>query len=90
MDESNDHESHQRVLFDLDGFNNRLIGSVRVREAPTSREVSQVGQVTLEDVPAARTFMSKERHTSVTAQDLSERWHIGVGQAMETLKRTTQ
>ena len=83
-----DPEPHQQVLYDLDGFNDRLVGSVRVMEAPIS--ISQVGQVILDDVPAARTFMSKERHTSVTAQDLSERWHIGIGQAMETLKRTTQ
>ena len=27
---------------------------------------------------------------SITPQELSERWRIGLGQATETLKRTTQ
>jgi len=37
--------------------------------------------------------MSQQRvllNTSVTPEDLSERWSIGLGQARETLKRTTQ
>ena len=54
----------------------------------------QVAQVTtpstLQDVPSARTFQSKERHATVTSSDLSERWYIGLGQATQTLKVTTQ
>ena len=42
------------------------------------------------DVPAVKTFVSTERHTSVTPKDLSKRWGIGLQQAKETLKRTTQ
>ena len=45
---------------------------------------------TLQDVPSARTFQSKERHSTVTPSDLSERWYIGLGQATQTLKVTTQ
>ena len=45
---------------------------------------------TLQDVPSARTFQSKECHSTVTASDLSERWYIGLGQATQTLKVTTQ
>ena len=45
---------------------------------------------TLQDVPSARTFKSKERHSTVTPSDLSERWYIGLGQARQTLKVTTQ
>jgi len=37
-----------------------------------------------------RKFESKETHTSVTPENLSERWWIGLGQARETLKRTAQ
>ena len=48
-----------------------------------------ISSIQVADVPQARTFESKERHTSVTPEDLSERWHIGIGQARETLKRTT-
>ena len=54
----------------------------------------QVAEVTapstLQDVPMARTFQSKERHSTVTPSDLSERWFIGLGQATQTLKATTQ
>ena len=42
------------------------------------------------DVPAANTFVSTERHTSVTPEVLSEIWGIGLQQAKKTLKRTTQ
>ena len=44
----------------------------------------------LQDVPLAQTFQSKERHSTVTPSDLSERWYIGLGQAAQTLKGTTQ
>ena len=45
---------------------------------------------TLQDVPSARTFQSKERHSTVTPSDLSERWYIGLSQATQMLKVTTQ
>jgi hypothetical protein len=67
-------------IFNTDGVLSRLISSV---------EISKV-EVQVQDVPAARTFESKERHTLVPPEDLSERWSIGLGQARETLKRTTQ
>ena len=54
----------------------------------------QVAEVTvpspLQDVPSARTFQSKERDSTVTPSDLSERWYIGLGKATQTLKATTQ
>ena len=54
----------------------------------------QVAEVTapstLQDVPSARAFQSKERHSTVTPSGLSERWYIGLGQATKTLKATTQ
>ena len=75
----------------------RFISSVQVYAAPplaTTRgdeeAKARVSEVELQDVTAAHTFESKERDTSVTPQDLSERWCIGLGQATETLKRTTQ
>ena len=43
-----------------------------------------------QDGPSSHTFQSKEQHTTVTPADLSERWYIGLGQATETLKVTTQ
>ena len=67
-------------IFNMDGVLSRLFSSVKISKV----------EVQLQDVPAARTFESKERHTSVTPEDLSERWLIGLGQARETMKRTTQ
>ena len=58
----------------------RLIYSVKVSKV----------EVEVQDVPAARTFESKERQTTVTPEDLSERWSIGLGQVTETLKHTKQ
>ena len=67
-------------IFNMDGILSRLLSSVKISKV----------EFQLQDVPAARTFESKERHMSVTPEDLSERWSIGLGQARETLKRTTQ
>ena len=44
----------------------------------------------LQDVPSARMVQSKERHSTVTPSDLSERWCIGLGQATKMLKLTTK
>ena len=44
----------------------------------------------LQDVPSARTFQTKEHQSTITSSDLSERWYIGLGQATQTLKVTTQ
>ena len=45
---------------------------------------------TLQDAPSARIFQSKEHHSTVTPSDLSERWYIGLGEATQMLKATTQ
>jgi hypothetical protein len=50
----------------------------------------RVGGEEIPDVPIPRTFTSDKRHTGVSAQDLSERWFIGLAQARETMNITTQ
>jgi len=79
-EEPRDKKLSEAEIFDMDGVLNRLISSVKISKV----------NVQVQDVPAARTFESKERHKSVTPEDLSERWLNGLGQARETLKRTTQ
>ena len=37
-----------------------------------------------------RTFLSKNRHSSTTVEDLSERWGLSISQSALTLKATTQ
>ena len=44
----------------------------------------------LQDLPSVQTFQLKERQSTVTPSDLSQRWYIGLGQATQTLKVTTQ
>ena len=45
---------------------------------------------TLQDVPSAQMFQSKEEHSTITPSDLSKRWYIRLGQATQMLKVTTQ
>ena len=68
----------------MDGVLSRLISSVKISKV----------EVQLQDVPAARTFESKERHTSVTPEDLIERWshdaensEVGCHAAREKISR---
>ena len=56
-------------VFHMECILKRLISSVNVSKV----------EVKVQDVPAARKFESKERHTNVTPKDLSECWSIGLG-----------
>ena len=42
------------------------------------------------ELPSAPTFQSKGQHSSVSPQDLRERWFIGLKKAKDTIKNTTQ
>jgi hypothetical protein len=42
------------------------------------------------DVEARKTFVSNQRHPAINHEILSERWNIGLNQAKQTLKVTTQ
>jgi hypothetical protein len=71
-------------VFNMGNMSKRLIASIKI--ASPTRQASQVET----DVPRTKTFQSKGRHSSVSPEDLSERWQIGLEQSKETLKRTTQ
>ena len=71
-----DSETLETEIFHMDSILRRLIYSAKVSKV----------EVAVQYVPAARTFESKEIHTIVTPEELSERWLIGLGQAKETLK----
>ena len=66
----------------------RMIGSVQVALIP-SRNVSET-KATVQDVPQAKTFQSKGRHSTVSPEELSEWWHIGLKQARDTIAKITQ
>ena len=55
------------------------------------RLVAQVvADDTTTDAPLPKTFRSDNRHAAVDANELSERWGIGLKQAKQTIKSTTQ
>jgi hypothetical protein len=85
VDECNDETKIK--LLDIGDLSKRMIASVKVKTVP--RQASQV-DVEVQDVPQLKTFQSKGRHSTVSPEALSERWQIGLEQAKETLKRTTQ
>jgi hypothetical protein len=78
-------ESSDAMLLDIGIMSKRIISSAKTRQVPR-----QGSEVEKQDVSQPYTFQSKGRHSSVTPEDLSERWQIGIAQARETLKRTTQ
>ena len=61
-------------------FYSRLVSSVQVHAPSKSPE----------ELPSEPTFQSKSRHSSVSPQDFSERWFIGLKKAKDTIKNTTQ
>ena len=44
----------------------------------------------MKDVSIPRTFISNNRHSSITSEDLTKRWGPSISQAALTLKATTQ
>ena len=70
----------QGTVHDPSTLITRLISSIQVHN-PT---------VTKDDLPMARTFHSTERKQNVSAADISKRWFIGLQQAANTIKATTQ
>ena len=58
----------------------RLISSIQVHNT----------MVTKDDLPMAKTFHSAERRQNVSVADISERWFIGLRQAADTIKATSQ
>ena len=84
------------TLFHLSDITRRIASMKSiVSESNTGSEVKTLVQPESSidrsiDVNDMSTFQSSDRHTDVTARDLSERWHISLAQAENTLKKTTQ
>ena len=85
-------EADVSVVFDMSTHNydvrsiSRVISDRFVAEIRVPYEADNLPP----DVPLPKTFATSKRHTGVTAQELSERWLIGLAQAHETIKVTTQ
>ena len=68
------------IIHDPATFYSRLVSSIQVY-APSKPP---------DELPTTPTFQSKSRHSSVTPEDLSERWFIGIKRAKDTIRSTTQ
>jgi hypothetical protein len=53
-------------------------------------QVKQITRISSIDVPPIKNFISKKRHSDITAADLSNQWRNGIKQARDTLDTTTQ
>ena len=64
----------------------------KISKEKTTKQVSFANEQvdTMQDVSMPRTFISKNRHSSTTSEDLSERWGLSISQDEITLKSTTQ
>ena len=60
----------------IGAMKSRMIGSVKVALIPSSN-VSET-KATVQDVSQANTFQSKGHHSTVSPEELSERWQIGI------------
>ena len=70
----------QGTVDDPAAFSIRLISAVQIHD-PMQLE---------EDVPSSKTFHTSERKSTVSPLDLSKRWFIGLKQATQTIKSTSQ
>jgi hypothetical protein len=86
-----DDDDDRTILLDPATFADRLISQVLISDVRT--KATTISDIRVEnvpsDVPLRRTFISDERHSAITAADLSERWGIGLAQATNTIKVTT-
>ena len=70
-------------IYDISDMTSQMIGSVKIILI-LSRNISEP-KATVQDVPQAKTFQSKGSHSTVSVEELSEWWQIGIKQARETI-----
>ena len=71
-------------IFDIQVFNARIMKSSVI---PT---LIQEGPLAADQLLPPKSFVSKDRHSNTTPEDLSEVWNISVEQVAMTLQATTQ
>ena len=76
------------VELNLDGFNERMIEGI----VSQTRKINEIyaGPSKEYEMDTSRTFISSNRHSSITPEDLSENWSISVHQAKMILDATTR
>ena len=90
----NEENPEEDLVYDIGNITHRIISSVKVFEAPTIEHSRNSDlrrhEAEQEELVAPKTFASKQRHSTVDAATLAERWGISMAQAALTLKATTQ
>ena len=86
-------QTHKRGQL-IDNFEPGLQGTVHDPTTLITHLISSIQvhnpTVTKDDLPMAKTFHSAERRQNVSVADISERWFIGLRQAADTIKATSQ
>ena len=76
---------HEAIrIFNLGAFSRRICSS-KIIETKVS-----AGPISEDQILPPRTFLSSNRHSNTTPEDLSEAWNISIQQARLTLETTTQ
>ena len=93
MDQDAIDDNDERSIFSLTDIHRRIC-SMKIWPAKKSPAKSLARNEDIDtgatDVPQPHTFSSSDRHTDISAEQLSERWGIGIKTARETLRKTTQ
>jgi hypothetical protein len=97
------HELMRDTIYNVNGIQEAIISSARtthsdMEEFKISRvrfkdalpPISTPGPLEEREIKAPYTFLSSERHSNTTPEDLSERWGLSIAQAALTLKATTR
>ena len=81
-----------RKIFDLTRMTRKIASMKVMKEKDSCTLLQRKGAVDAgtSDAPTLYTFQSTNRHSDVTASDISERWGISLAQANKTIKATTQ
>ena len=87
-------EERQPQISSISSSANNLTSTIHDPATLHSRQISSV-QVhapskSPDELPSVPTFQSKGRHSSISPQDLSEQWFIGLKKAKYPIKNTTQ
>jgi hypothetical protein len=104
--EDNPQAGDEDVLFDINQFRKSIISSARIifEDMEEKKEQSRIEAVTQASLPPLvlpgpleeheimppHTFLSKDRHSRTTPEELSEKWGLSIAQAALTLKATTR
>jgi hypothetical protein len=104
--EQQDNPQAEDVLFDINHLRRSIIASARItfedmEEKKEQRRIEAMTQASLppivlpgpleeHEMMPPHTFLSKDRHSRTTPEELSERWGLSVAQAALTLKATTR